>query len=191
MTPGAFFGYDLDTFKTDSAKFAEMIWKSIRYVRNIRGGNRAGNPEADAVTERVLTAKRLVLIGLAPFMSPIFVPGLPRDTIAAAVRENVKAEGPGVLDGIAGWHILCLEDLAIFLALAPRESLGQAILDYVRDMGDTVIDDDGMTPSFRNWCIHRYRPLRAKPLPAAERAIELLRKHATEFLFRKPPDDQQ
>jgi hypothetical protein len=187
MTPGAFFGYDLETFKTDSERFAETIWRSIRYLQSIRGGNRSGNPEADSVTNRVLSTKRVVLLGVAPFLSPVFVPGLPRDTIVEAVTSKISSGNQGPFGEIAGWHIICLEELAIFFSLAPRESLGQAIIDYTRDMGDTYITDSGMTPSFRNWCIERYQPTKARPLSAFTHALELLRTHTTESIFRTRP----
>jgi len=187
MTPGAFFGYDLDTFRADIERFAEMIWRSIRYLRTLQAGRRAGDPLADSVTERVLAGKRVVLIGIAPFLSPVFVPGLPRDAIIDAVKNNIRDDGRNPFDDIAGWHIMGFEELAMFFSLPPRAALGQAILDYVREMGDTFITPDGgMVPSFRNWCIHRSRPAKAEPPAAWPRALQLLSTY-TKDLFRPAP----
>jgi hypothetical protein len=182
MTPGAFFGYDLDTFREDSERFAEMIWRSVRYLQNIRKGKRSGKSDEDSVTERVLSAKRVVLVGIAPFLSPVFVPGLPRDTIVAAANKKLGPDVAHALVDIAAWHITGFDDLALFFSLPAGPTLGHAIVEYVHTMGDTFITDDGMVSSFRNWCIHKHSTT-IKPPAAWRRAFELLTEYGTKVLF--------
>ena len=183
MTPGAFFGYDLEEFKSDADRFAETLWRSIRYLRNIKRMRQRGKP-LDPVSQRVLASKRVVLVGIMPFLSPVFVPGLPREVIKAAVRAQLREEDRALFDfdSVAGWHIMGFDDLSVFFSLQSTGTLGQTIVDYVSDMGDTFIDDSGFVPSFRNWCIRRYGP-GINPPASWKRAYDLIWAHGKRLLF--------
>ena len=139
------------------------------------------------MTECVLAAQRVILIGIAPFLSPVFVPGMLRDEISAAVKKNIRSDGREPFDGIAAWHIMSFEDLALFFSLPSRLALGQALVDYVGEMGDIFVSNNGMVPSFRNWSIYNARPSKAELPKAWARAMQLLAKHGTETLFRPSP----
>jgi hypothetical protein len=183
MTPGAFFGYDLDAFKSDAERFAETLWHSVRYLRNIERMRRGGKP-LDAVSKRVLAGKRVVLIGVMPFLSPVFVPGLPREMVKSAVRTQLRDEDRALFDfdNVAGWHIMGFDDLSIFFSLRSKGSLGQAIVDYLSDMGDNFIDSRGFVPSFRNWSIARYGAS-VEPPGCWKRAYDLIWTHGNRLLF--------
>jgi len=74
------------------------------------------------------------------------------------------------------------DDLSVFFSLRSKGTLGQAIVDYVSDMGDIFIDDRGFVPSFRNWCIRRYGP-GSDPPASWKRAYDLIWAHGKRLLF--------
>src|SRR5262249_33106376 len=72
MSPGAFFGHSLEDFRRDAeGAYAEMIWRSLVYLRNLESYRARGrlNPAHLEVSQRVLSAERIYLLGIAPFLS--------------------------------------------------------------------------------------------------------------------------
>lgn len=142
LRAGTFFAYNFEDLKTDIRGIvAETIWKSVRYVAEIRRAKRNGTLLASAlpIAERVLASERVFLLGVVPSMPsflcvPEFRSLLEEGVVAALDKlkdEEAKDWWRQRILRRASWHVLEWPELSTFARVAaPEHGLYQSLHDH-------------------------------------------------------------
>ncbi len=193
LSPGAFFGYDLDAIKKDvHGALGEAIWKSIKYLFNLEKGAKQGrlNPENETTSRRVLTAGRIFLLGVVNTMPPIFHMGIFRQYVESEVKQRLNEEESEWFDEnrsrFAGWHIVDSEELMAFVAAGGGITIFRYLIEYVSriEFGNVIVNE-GIAQSFRSWFLSRHcDPRGLKPIIEMQLAFNRSMERSIEVLFR-------
>ena len=163
--------------------FSEMISKSITYLFNLDIGLRTGtlNPQTAELSRRILAAKKVCLVGLSPFLPPIFSNFVFRQELIQKVQQNVGEE---VWSWFTSryeykkkwfWHIIDLEEFEVFISSPPEkvnlfDEVSQYICQCAVDNYPFGPDPNPTLPdNFRSFVIKRHPVL----LPDSERGRRL------------------
>ncbi len=159
LSPGSFFGFDLDSFERDVAKgLGESIWKSIRFIYRLEKahGESRLNPENRKTSERILGCNKFILLGVSSLMPAVFRGNPFRESIEKNCEEELEPEEWQWYcenrHRFQGWHIIDAEELSSFVAIRENEGLFESLTKYFNqpNFGE-LARVDGLMPSFKQW----------------------------------------
>lgn len=165
LIEAAMFGGPFDKLKNDiQSAFSEMVYKSITFLKNAHDSIHQGshNPDTKTISNRTLSAKKLVLIGISPDVPGIFS-SKPLRTI---IEEKVISEaGKETWDWLHShyervyWHIISLHEFQAFLCIPKNNQCFyktiRAYFNHSRLETDPI-SPDGFPSSYRSFIIEKY-----------------------------------
>jgi hypothetical protein len=190
LTAGAFFGFDLAALEKDaSGVLAETIWKTIRFLFRIDAAAKNDRLSAAGkkLSERVLAAPRIFLLGVVPSMPAVFrVPSF-RKMVESGVSSNLTPEEvswwAAYHHRFAGWHLMDWAELASYAAVAPKEdALFDQLATYTTELTTGgLVRPTGLFPSFRDWYLLQHLEQVPAPLEQHRRAWDNLTHHVSDL----------
>ena len=166
LLEASLFGGDFNVVKKDiQSAFAEMIYKSVNYIKAAKEHLDRGLhlSESESLTRRVLSAKKLVLMGISPDVPAVFTSKPIREIIEEKVREEVGEDTWAWIhtnyDRVY-WHIISLHEFEAFLCLPKnKQDFHKAISAYFKDsrLQTDPISNTGLPDSFRSYIIKKYK----------------------------------
>lgn len=160
------FGLSWQDITNDFSKsFCDSVFKSLKYLYNLDKLQSQGRLKMNnEISEKVLSSKKFLFIGLSPDVPPIFTISFAREKLLKLIIDKIKSENmekwfdsrfPQGID----WHILDLSELQMLFSVKNSLSIYEEFKDYIENSGidEIPISKDGTLPaSFRSFIINKH-----------------------------------
>lgn len=197
LKPGTFFAHDIGDVGADCREVAKIIAQPIRFMTLLRKSMDEGRLPKSVydVSNKILAANRLFIIGVVPLMPSIFHIKLLRDRVeshlAQVLRESPEAEEWYERNkSRIKWHFQDVDEIESYVAIKSDFSFFNLMTQYQSQpwFGFYAHESGGLHPSFRDWVLRTFSPdKKIDSSRGAKTSFETISDYA-EALFRGNPE---